>query len=144
MKTYSHTQRAGRWLLFPAVMAVLLAGFAASTRVWGALSGIPVLVAVAWLFGSISVEVADRQLHWRFGPGLIRRSIPVAHIAEARPVRTTWLEGWGIHYTKFGWLYNVAGFEAVAFTLKDGKKLAVGTDEPQNLIAALKLGLVAT
>jgi hypothetical protein len=35
-------------------------------------------------------------------------------------------------------LYNVGGLEAVALSLKSGKTIRIGTDDPQGLVAALK------
>ncbi len=137
MKTYSHTQRAGRWLLIPAGMALVLLFMALWLRLWPVLSGIVVLALAVWLFGSLTIEISAGVLKWRLGPGLIRRSLSVNLIAEARTVRTRWFDGWGIHYTRLGWLYNVAGFDAVAITLKNGKQFALGTDEPERLLAAL-------
>ena len=52
-------------------------------------------------------------------------------IASVKPVRTNTLEGWGIHYSRFGWLDNVSGFSAVAITLRNGKRFALGSDEPE-------------
>ncbi len=141
MKTYSHTQRAGRWLWLPAGMALILLLITVWLRLWPLLGGLGVLGLVMWLFGSLTNELAGGVLKWRLGPGLIRRSLPVDLIAEARAVRTRWIDGWGIHYTRLGWLYNVAGFDAVAITLKNGKSLALGTDEPERLLAALNHGL---
>lgn len=138
MKTYSHTQRAGRWLWIPAGMAAILAGLAAWTRLWPLLGSVALLVVVAWAFGSLTVEIESGMLRWRLGPGLIRRSLALASIAEVKAVRTRWFDGWGLHYTRFGWLYNVAGFDAVALTLRDGKRVAVGTDEPTALIRAIR------
>jgi hypothetical protein len=141
MKTYSHTQRAGRWLWLPAGMALILLLMTVWLRLWPLLGGIGVLALAMWLFGSLTIELAGGVLKWCLGPGLIRRSLPVDLIAEARAVRTRWIDGWGIHYTRLGWLYNVAGFDAVAITLKNGKSLALGTDEPERLLAALNHGL---
>jgi hypothetical protein len=140
MKTYSHTQRAGRWLWLPAGMALILLLMTVWLRLWPLLGGIGVLALAMWLFGSLTIELAGGVLKWRLGPGLIRRSLPVDLIAEARAVRTRWIDGWGIHYTRLGWLYNVAGFDAVAITLKNGKQFALGTDEPDRLLTALNLG----
>lgn len=137
MKTYSHTQQAGRWLLIPAGMALVLLLMALWLRLWPVLGGIVVLALAVWLFGSLTIEISAGVLKWRLGPGLIRRSLPVNLIAEAQAVRTRWFDGWGIHYTRLGWLYNVAGFDAVAITLKNGKQFALGTDEPERLLAAL-------
>jgi len=82
------------------------------------------------------VEITDRELRWKFGPGLIRKSVPLAEIVSAQPARTG--PSWGIHWSpRTGWLYNVSGFDAVAVTLRSGKKFALGTDEPQALAARL-------
>jgi hypothetical protein len=118
-------------------MALILLIIALWLRLWPILGGIVVLVLAMWLFGSLTIELAGGVLNWRLGPGLIRRSLSVNLIAEARAVRTRWIDGWGIHYTRLGWLYNVAGFDAVAITLKNGKQFALGTDEPERLLAAL-------
>ena len=44
----------------------------------------------------------------------------------------------GIHLTPYGWLYNVSGFDAVAITLRDGKRFALGTDDSHGLVEALR------
>jgi len=94
------------------------------------------LVLVAWLFHSLTIEITDHTLGWQFGPGWIRKSVPLAEIVSAAPVRTG--PSWGIHWSpRTGWLYNVSGFDAVAVTLRSGKKFALGTDEPQALAARL-------
>ena len=63
--------------------------------------------------------------------------MPLATVASAKVVRTSLLEGWGIHYSRFGWLYNVSGFDAVAVTLNNGKRFCLGSDEPETLAAEL-------
>lgn len=54
-------------------------------------------------------------------------------------MRTNFIEGLGIHLNRFGWLYNVSGIDAVAITLCNGKRFALGTDEPKKLCAQLAL-----
>ena len=97
----------------------------------------PILLVTCWAFSSLTVEITDTELRWHFGPGLIHKRIRLADIASAKPVRTNFLEGWGIHYSRFGWLYNVSGCDAVAITLHTGKRFALGTDEPQALLRQL-------
>ena len=63
--------------------------------------------------------------------GLIRKKVPLAEIAACEPIRIRWWYGWGIHLTPYGWLYNVSGLDAVAITLVNGRKFALGTDDPQ-------------
>ena len=74
----------------------------------------------------------------RFGPGWPRKTVRLADIAAAEVTRTTFLEGWGVHRTRRGWLYNVSGFDAVLLRLANGRTLMVGTDEPRRLKAAIE------
>lgn len=98
---------------------------------------VPLLVIAGLLFYSLTIEVADGELRWHFGPGLIRKSARLADIASVEVARTSFIEGWGIHYSRFGWLYNVSGFDAVAVTLKNGKRFALGTDDASALANCL-------
>lgn len=99
------------------------------------------LVAVAVLalvtFGSMTVEVDHDRFTFWFGPGWIRRSFPLAEITSWSAVRNPWWYGWGIHLTPQGWLYNVGGSGALQLELRDGRRLRVGTDEPQRLCDAI-------
>ncbi len=98
----------------------------------------PVLMGVFLaLFHALTIEIDATHLTFRFGVGLIRKRIPLARIVEARPVRTTWRDGWGIHHTSRGWRYTVSGWEAVEITLVSGECLWLGTDEPQRLTQAI-------
>ena len=138
MKVYSHTQRAGRWLLIPLTVALGLVAAAVLSQVWLVALGVPVLAVMGWLFSSLTVEVTADELRWRFGPGLVRRKVPLKDIVAAEAVTTSWADGWGIHHTRFGWLHNIAGSQAVALRLGNGRRFAVGTDEPGPLLAALQ------
>ena len=143
MKTYIHTQP-GRGIVVAmtaASAAILLGGLFLRP----VLIAIPILALSGWLFHSLTIEITDGKLCWRFGPGWIRKQVPLDMILSADPVRTNVLEGWGIHLSRFGWLYNVSGFDAVAIRMKNGRHFALGTDEPTVLAARLaqnKLPLV--
>lgn len=50
--------------------------------------------------------------------------------------------GWGIRYFGEGFLYNVNGLKAIELFLENGKKLRIGTDEPEKLGDALKEGSI--
>jgi hypothetical protein len=135
--SYKHTQRGTLILALLLGMAALFLGLGLVITVAKPLCfSAPILLVCAWLFHSLCIEITDRELRWRFGPGLIRKSVPLAEIISAKPVRTG--PSWGIHWSpRTGWLYNVSGFDAVAVTLRSGKKFALGTDEPQALAARL-------
>ncbi|MFB3818729.1 MAG: hypothetical protein ACE147_13790 [Candidatus Methylomirabilales bacterium] len=139
MIRYEHTQRAA------GLQAGLIAGAAACgllSQVAAVPPAIPVAAAVvlvlaAYVFSSLTVVVTEEALIWAFGPGVIRKQVRLADIQAAGVTLTRWYEGWGIHRTRRGWLYNVSGFQAVAITLKDGRRILLGTDEPARLQAAI-------
>lgn len=90
------------------------------------------------LFSSLTIRVSNDVLHWHFGPGLIRKQVAMADVARAEIIRTGLWDGVGIHYTKRGWLYNVSGRDAVAITLKDGKRFVLGSNDPVGLWEAIE------
>ena len=135
MNTYQHTQRSALIPIATMVMSIIAVAGGLAFR--PALLVVPILLACGWLFHSLTIEVDDSELHWRFGSGLIQKRVALDMIVSAQPVRTNVLEGWGIHLSRFGWLYNVSGFDAVAIRMKNGQHFALGTDEPEALAARL-------
>jgi predicted permease len=66
---YRHTQR-GTWIVVPCLVFVAL-DFAIAWRTgqWLPVAVLVLLIAVAILFSSLTVEVGDNELRWYFGPG---------------------------------------------------------------------------
>jgi hypothetical protein len=138
---YEHLQTHSRGKMILIAMSIMssvciVLGATVSRPIFTA---VPFFIVAGWLFHSLTIEIADGELRWRFGPGLIHKHVSLNEVAEAQSVRTNVLEGWGIHLSRFGWLYNVSGFDAVAIKLKNGRSLCLGTDEPQALLAVLGL-----
>ena len=136
---YRHTQIG--WVTLVALIppAGLIGLFLATTQLGAALGLVlVVLLVIATLFSTLTVEVDGRQLRFRFGPGPIRKRIDLANVRHFAAVRNPWWYGWGIHLTPRGPLYNVSGLGAVELHLKDGKRLRIGTDEPEALCHALE------
>ena len=96
------------------------------------------LAVVALLFCTLTVMIRDGEIECRFGPGLVSKHIPLAAVQSVRQVRTEWYQGWGIRLTSDGWLFNVSGLDAVELELVDGKRIRIGSDEPQALMAAIR------
>jgi hypothetical protein len=140
MKTYHHTQ-SGNWIFLVlgvvGLVPVLVGVMQFRPLFVPSLFLLPLLLFAGWLFHSLTVEIADGELRWRFGPGWIQKRVPLDLIADVKPVRTNFIEGWGIHLSRFGWLYNISGFDAVAIKMKNGQHFALGTDEPTILAAHL-------
>ncbi|MEA3368438.1 MAG: hypothetical protein U9R68_10040, partial [Planctomycetota bacterium] len=100
---YHHTQAAHavRFLTCVAIGGALAAAFfAPEVRKPGwypdvILVGIAaVLALVVALFWSMTVQVTGEALEFWFGPGVIRRRVPLAEIATVETVRTTIWQGW--------------------------------------------------
>jgi Zn-dependent protease with chaperone function len=117
------------------IIAVTLAGAAAVLTL--AVSGLLILL-IGWIFGSLKVAVAGGDLSWWFGPGFWKKRVAIDEIEVCEAVRNRWWWGWGIRYYVKGWLYNVSRLDAVEITLKTGKRIRIGTDEPEALVAAIR------
>jgi hypothetical protein len=147
--SYAHTQSG--WWLFVALgfgAAGLLAAIAIVNNGHRPAGGPPaifvlgvalaILLITAAFFSTLHVRVSGETLSWRFGPGLLRFSIPLAEITSVAPARTPFWAGIGIHWIFTGWVYNVSGRDAVEITKRDGGKVWIGTDEPLALAAAIE------
>lgn len=135
---YRHTQSGAgmRVLLSIGPVALVAVGF----MLGQSLLLLPLAIALGLagvVFTSLTVEITATHLVWSFGPSVWRNSIALASITAATAETNKWWWGWGIHRTPRGWLYNVAGLKAVEVTTQDGKRVRIGTDEPDTLAAAI-------
>lgn len=139
MSMYTHTQIGYVLLVALGTAAALVTALLLNTG-WNLIGGLVVVILIlaAALFCSLTVEVKDGTLECRFGPGLIRKRFRLSDIREARVVRNPWYYGWGIHLTPHGWLFNVSGLRAVEITLIRGKQYQIGTDQPDELLNAIR------
>jgi hypothetical protein len=107
-------------------------------QAWWLVVAMFAVLGVAWaLFATLLVEVDAREVRVRFGVGLIRKTVPIADIVRADIVRTRIGWGWGLHWTPAGWLYNVAGRDAVRLELRRERAIMIGSDEADRLKAAI-------
>ena len=90
------------------------------------------------LFHSLTVRISRSDIALSFGVGLVRKSFLIDDIKTAAVVRNRWYNGWGIKRIRGGWLYNVAGFDAVEIQLKNDRRYRIGTDQPRELLAAIE------
>ncbi|MGI9472132.1 MAG: hypothetical protein ACR2NZ_11395 [Rubripirellula sp.] len=142
--TYNHTQR-GMFLRFWlgglfAVFACLSVTMFVNEEPWTAalFVGVTALLGgLALVFRSLNVQVTSELVCVSFGAGMINKSILLDDIADLSIVQTRWYHGWGIKWYGRGFLYNIAGFDAVQIELRNGRQCRVGTDEPQALRDAI-------
>ena len=124
-------------------IAVLTGGSEVVVALKNTPASIPLLASSAiiliWaiLLDSLTVRISNNFIEIRFGIGIIRKQFAIAKIQSATIVRNKWYYGWGIRLTPHGWLYNVAGLDAVEIRLNNGKQYRIGTDEPKELHKAI-------
>lgn len=110
--------------------------------VWVAVGiGVPFLVMRTRLI--ITVEHGDLTV--RLAP-FKTRQVPLTHIVGVevrsyRPIRE--YGGWGIRYAgrQKGWVYSIRGKRGVFLTLRDDKRLLVGSAQPEKLSQVIEAGL---
>ncbi len=132
---YDHVQLGYTILAVLAVIAAIPLGMR-SCRAIGPLYW-SLLLLIAILFYALRVRVDDTAIHLRFGVGLVRRTIPLSDVTASKPIRYPPL-GYGIRWGPRGTLYNVSGTHAVQLSLRNGRILLIGTDDPQGLDAAIQ------
>jgi hypothetical protein len=138
---YHHTQR-GTIIVGGAAVALFFIFFS----LWDTeqpdpvkLGVLAVLALALVLFNSLTVEVKNNSLVCRFGVGLIQKKFPLSEIKGVCVVQNPWYSGWGIRWRPGRYvLWSVSGFQAVELALKDGNRFRIGTDEPEELLNAIR------
>ena len=139
MIRYSHKQFG--WVIAVAGVAVVAILLGVSLRVQAPRLLMIIALASATpllFFSSLTTEVNERFFELRFTAGFVRKKFALADIAACGVVTNPFWYGWGIHLTPNGWLYNVSGTRAVQIDLVSGKRVRVGTDDPEALCAAIR------
>jgi hypothetical protein len=111
----------------PAVLGVL-------ALTWG------LCAAALALLGRLAIEVRGDALHWGFGyVGWPRWHIGIGEIARTDVGRPSAWRGAGIKGLGSSRLYNASmGGPALQLTLHDGRKITLGTPEPDRLDTVLR------
>ena len=136
---YHHTQTG--WVTLGAtllILPVVAFGWAQGDSA-PATIGLVAVALMALFFGTLTIDIDDARLLIRFGIGLVRKTIALNKIRAYASVRNPWYYGWGIRVMPHGTLYNVSGLSAVELLLDNGRRVRVGTDEPQALVRALEV-----
>jgi hypothetical protein len=109
--------------------------------VWGLWGVFGIAFPLFFLALKMTTEVRRDALYVRFVPGhhrIIRlEEIKSAEVREYRPLRD--YGGWGIRYSaKQGMAYNVSGTKGVQLELTSGKRILIGSQEPDRLANTLR------
>lgn len=146
---YDHVQHGFlHWLMY-----AIAAGFgAAAVMTWdvrGADEWAPgrwiylgaglLFVLIGLSFQHLRVRDLGDELDIRYGPlPLLGRRVPYSEVQGAERVRTTVLDGWGVHWMPGrGWTWNLWGWDCVELDLGD-TCLRVGTNDAEGLLAFMQ------
>ena len=98
------------------------------------------LPALGWSMRLIT-EVRPGLLWVRLSPfrgmRIATKEIASAFVREYSPIRE--YGGWGVRVSRSGRAYNAYGDRGVQLVLQDGSKVLVGSQRPDDLLAALRL-----
>ncbi|MEA3502741.1 MAG: hypothetical protein U9R47_08205 [Actinomycetota bacterium] len=141
---YAHTQWGflviPTFILFAVVIPIIAADDETTVAITVMLIVFTIaLLAIVLLFSRLEITVRDGRIVAAFGFGRPHREIELADVTTVRQVRNTWIQGWGIRKISGGWMYNVWGLDAVEVDLSSGDVFRIGTDDPENLLAAISL-----
>ena len=137
MQPYEHRQWAP-WSIL--VLIGILAAIAGTRGVPEGVYALFVFLAIFVLgFARLTTQVDRNGVLWSFTFGVPGGHVNFADLDHAEITRTNLVEGWGIHWTLWhGWLWNVSGFRAVELFCRGGRRVTLGTDDPQGLFAAIE------
>ena len=142
MQRYERTQHATwAWLVLLPVGLIVAAFFQSPNpeTFWVMLTACALVILALAAFTRLTIRVDATAITWAFGWGWPASALRLADIERCEITRTNFLEGWGLHWTIWhGWLWNVAGFQAVEIFKRGGARVTLGTDDPQGLWEAIE------
>ncbi len=139
MIAYKNTQT-GYWVILPIIIfAVILYATVPLEKFTMFHYGLLCLfIVLGVLFYSLTVEVKHGLVKCYFGQGMIGKEIRVVDISACERIKLPWYWGWGIRWTPLGWMYNISPTKGVKLTLTSGKHFIIGSNEPEELCAAIR------
>jgi hypothetical protein len=97
------------------------------------------IAALQLAFYQLTTIVTESTLTVRYGVGLLAFRFPLSEITQITERSVPWYAGYGIRWVGDAWLFNVSGNDAIEVTFASGRKVWVGTDDPNGLAAILRL-----
>jgi len=95
------------------------------------------LLLLFFAFIRLTTTITAKEIQINFSP-FVNKSIKWEAIEKVEVLDYGFVGGWGIRlFTSYGTVYNIRGRMGLAITLKNGKKILVGTQQPQALSNAV-------
>lgn len=104
-----------------------------------------IFALIGLLFYGMNTHVNESKITIAFGIGLIRKTIDLKTVQSVASVRNKWYYGWGIRVIPNGWMYNIAGLQAVEIKRKDKNSvLRIGSKHPEILRKVISDGILGS
>ena len=120
------------------LVGVLLVAHQPQAPLFIPLTVIALVAVIVATFSTLIIEVTDSGLTVGFLFGVMRRHVRFDELVRAERTTIPWWYGKGVQYGWKATSYLIRPGPAVELTLKSGRPLRVGTDDPDALLAALR------
>jgi hypothetical protein len=136
-RIFKEEQQFSRWwiMTFLAGLPILILTSQSTgdyIAVWIAL---PFFAVFTYLFviARLRTRLSSRTVEFQFSPFLSRK-YDWSDIESAEVIDYGFVGGWGIRLgTKYGTVYNVSGKMGLQLRLKNGKRIVIGTQKPEQI-----------
>lgn len=143
---YEHRQTGSLALLVIVALAVLplrhfvyaAAAGEASATTGAAVAALLLLLTAGLVVSGLNTAVDHGHLVWSFGPGFFRQAVALDAIEAVEVVRNPWILGPGIRTRDGVRTWAVAGGPALELRLRDGRRIRIGTDDPEGMVRAIR------
>lgn len=112
-------------------------GIPESLEFWPLFVAAIIMALVVLVFTAMTVTVDDSHIEVSMGFELIRERVPVSEIDSIEEVSIPW-HSVGFKKISKGWLYSVAVSGGIDIRRKNGKRLIIGSDDPEGLLQAVR------
>ena len=143
LEDFSEDQRFDQiwiWALLGVQLLIIMVLLVATSQTWWSMMIIFLaMVLTMVLIGSLKLTtwIDDEGVHFKMNLFHRRvRTIPweeidQIHVREYSPLKE--YGGWGIRYGNKGWAYNVKGKHGLQILKTDGKRILIGTQNPEEV-----------
>lgn len=137
-------------IIFIAILAPILIGlfylnsYSPSEAIALKLVAIVLFVGLLTLY-KLTIFISNNNLSFRFGVGWFGKTYQFSEIESCRPIKRSFMGGFGIHWLGSGWLYNVSGFKSIELQFKNSNSIVrIGTNRPEEICALIRKKLSNT
>ena len=149
---FKESQKFNQWWVWLLVLGAMGLAVLAGYNSWQANNGLTPLIvsAIAGAIAPITLALLELRTRvtkdgievkfWPFGRRRIFRSeIVEARVREYSPIKE--FGGWGYRVNKDGKAYNMHGNKGLQLRLKNGERILIGTQRPEELAELMELYL---